>query len=368
MSERGVSRFNQYNGYLRVGLGYIFLPPKVDREEYIKTCYRKMRVPMVINEGGAMVKSCYITKEALNNITFSDKNGGLGSPVVYISPPVNDVPIIIGVIPTEKEVNPLDAGEFYLSRLAEGIFLSVNGDIKNKLLSLLSLGTESPTQILIRAIGLNQSEVNIESDKNVNLNGRSQVNVEARASINLNVKNSNEDSELKTIFIDNNYIWLQRGDDQIIIAPDNINIIQKTEDIDEDGNPIYNNINLNKKGGITINRGMDTVISILKEAISIQRKEDSIVLDDNHIHLQTENTVDVNGGSEFTALGETLKNKLDELENQILLIKNILSNASTTTPSGTDSASNYKTNIALGLASMNPIDFSGVIAKKLKTD
>ena len=57
-------------GNISVGIGYIIVPPDVDRQKYIDTCYAKETVSMYLDFGGFSVNNVRISVDALNLIEF----------------------------------------------------------------------------------------------------------------------------------------------------------------------------------------------------------------------------------------------------------------------------------------------------------
>jgi hypothetical protein len=80
MNSRGKYRAlaNSLDG---MNIGYITIPTGCERKDFIDTCMRRCKV-MVYFDGGVFKQDVPITREALNNITFPDAPGELGSPVV----------------------------------------------------------------------------------------------------------------------------------------------------------------------------------------------------------------------------------------------------------------------------------------------
>ena len=85
----GVKRENIENYNYPVGFGYITIPYDVDRDLYIKTCYRKERVAIQLDDGGGIIRNCYVGKTAMQNIEFPENFDKLGSGVFFIVPKFN---------------------------------------------------------------------------------------------------------------------------------------------------------------------------------------------------------------------------------------------------------------------------------------
>lgn len=123
-------RYRQENYSDPVDYGYIIIPTSVDRNEYVSMCYRRERVSILGAHGTGFIKDCYISREALREITFPPDDTQLGVMVAYIVNDFNNVPIIVGVISKESESQLLEEGEFRLEKTYNGSKVSVSGKSK----------------------------------------------------------------------------------------------------------------------------------------------------------------------------------------------------------------------------------------------
>jgi len=108
----GISRSNQSNYSHPVGFGYITIPSGVDRDMYIKTCYRKERVSIQLDDGGGVIQNCYISRPAIREILFPEEPDQMGSCVAFIVPKHYNIPIITEVISKADETQLLEEYSF----------------------------------------------------------------------------------------------------------------------------------------------------------------------------------------------------------------------------------------------------------------
>lgn len=140
----GVKRYDIPNSSYPVGFGYITIPFDVDREKYVQTCLRKERVAIQLDDGGGVIKNCYVSKNILQQIYFPLKDTELGSAVAFIVPKFYNIPIIVGVISKADETQLLDeysfkkvVGDDESKVVIEGkgktgeLFLNVESDYEN---------------------------------------------------------------------------------------------------------------------------------------------------------------------------------------------------------------------------------------------
>lgn len=90
-----------------VGIGYVAIPFGSDRNKYVETCFRRERIAIQLDAGGSVIQNCYVDKSVLKEISFPETNETLGSPVAYIVPEFNDMPIIVAVISRPGETQLL---------------------------------------------------------------------------------------------------------------------------------------------------------------------------------------------------------------------------------------------------------------------
>lgn len=99
----GVKGFEAEN--LPCGVGFVIIPPGIDRETYIKDVYSTGRISI---NGGQQHSNFYdilIDREVLQRIRFPEMEGKLGTPVVWINLPKHNEPIVIACLKFD--------GEFY---------------------------------------------------------------------------------------------------------------------------------------------------------------------------------------------------------------------------------------------------------------
>lgn len=127
----GVSRANQSNFNHPAGIGYITIPIDIDRDLYIKTCYRKERVAIQLDGGGGVINNCYISRQVIQDIVFPERAQGLGSCVAFIAIKHHNLPIIVGVISKSDETQLLEENSFKKIVSTKSANVSVEGKGKS---------------------------------------------------------------------------------------------------------------------------------------------------------------------------------------------------------------------------------------------
>lgn len=305
MRKKGVSRFGQYNTPPKIGVGYVYIPVGIDRDEFVQTCYRKSRISIMSDQGGGVINECYITQEVLNNVVFPDFNGLTGTPIVFVTDDFNTKPIIVGTLREPDNFNVREDGEIVHEVSYGNTIISISGSAKEGNLGI-SVSGETPNRIFISCVGGGESKIDIEADNAVSIKANSKVDVTAYEE--LSVKMKDVDSEIiSELFAD-------------------------------------------------------------KDSLQLRRDKNIITLDKDNVHIETDKEVNVNGGKEPVALAETTIKKLDTLMKYIMTIKNALSNATTNTIAPLDNGATYKAQIATMIASISSIKFDDIKAEDLFTD
>lgn len=165
-----------------VGYGYVCIPEGVDRSKYIKTCYRKEKISILLDQGGSMILDCYITKEALQNIKFPESSDELGGLVVYVIQKFNSKPIIIGTISKTNESQLLDENTFKLNKNKNDSGVSISGNADGSL-SIYVNNKTSGGKVSINIVG-EDSELNIRNSGTTNIDSTGDVNVKSSSSVN----------------------------------------------------------------------------------------------------------------------------------------------------------------------------------------
>lgn len=124
------------------GLGYIIIPPDVDRDKYIEECFVNETVSIYLDSGGMSINNVKITRECLDNIEFPDKINELGQCVVYIIHPKSRLPIIIGTLSKIKQSNLIGYKQINFRKSFKENFSSVKID---GVLGQITLSTFSET-------------------------------------------------------------------------------------------------------------------------------------------------------------------------------------------------------------------------------
>lgn len=168
MNSRGKYRVlaNSLDG---MNIGYITIPSGCERKDFIDTCMRRCKV-MVYFDGGVFKQDVPITREALNNITFPDVPGELGSPVVVMSNRYTNASIVTGTLVNETETPSGYENTIQFRKIINGVSCAVTIDPTNNHISL-DVQSKDEVSVDVNATGSEAAKINLYSTGSVNVKG-----------------------------------------------------------------------------------------------------------------------------------------------------------------------------------------------------
>lgn len=169
---RGVEKDTAWNSSVSVGIGYIAIPFGVDRDTFVKGCYRRERVSIVLEHGSTMVRNCYIDTNVLQQVKFPSSCEELGSPVVFVMDKFNRLPVVVASFTRSRERVISEEESFTIERQINGGNLSIVGTGDGKL--LISLDSKTGSRVKIRVKGENSS-VDLKCDGKTEVYSKDEV-------------------------------------------------------------------------------------------------------------------------------------------------------------------------------------------------
>jgi hypothetical protein len=185
------------------GIGYIMLPTDLDRDEYIKTCYRTGTVSIIGEEGFDVAHRVRIGKIAIQLIEFPNSSNELGSGVFWVKLANQEEPIITEVLFNQAEGLDNEEGDFTVSKgdidSNSSFLLTKDG----KYLISVSSNKEGVAVVDIKAVSENETGlINIFSNGILNISSTKETNVKSNGTV--RVQGTNEDeTELSEIVVEN---------------------------------------------------------------------------------------------------------------------------------------------------------------------
>lgn len=196
LGKPGVSPTNKKGTLVPpVGFGYILIPSGVDRDDFVKTCFRTNRVTIIDDAGGGVIKDCYITNEALQNVKFPREPEQIGQPVVWVAQGFQNQPMVIGTFNLTDKVTERDDEEFQVQREWDGGILNIQGSAKSGTLFISIEGNPSGF-LKISSLGDENSILELNSPGTVRVTGCQ--NLQATAYREMNIELLDVEAENRT--------------------------------------------------------------------------------------------------------------------------------------------------------------------------
>lgn len=209
-------RHRQQNRLYPFGYGYVVIPDRVNRDEYIETCFRKGVVSLVAYNGGNFMKDCNISKTALKEVVFPKDSETFGSCVCFGTEPVNNLPTVIGVLFKGAEGSLLSEGDFDIGKTYEKNNVSVSGSAKEATLNINVNDFDDVGVLNINVVGGNGGKINITAKTDINIKSNNKVSIDTFNEIELKTLNTNTDEETK-INISKDGKIVSSGKEQVLL-------------------------------------------------------------------------------------------------------------------------------------------------------
>ena len=155
------------SGIGNCGIGSVIIPLDVDRDEYIKTCYKTSTITAHLGFGYGSMNSIPVDSEVLQRLTFPEDESSNGSTIIWVKDEVTGIPIVIGVLSSSDDYQTLEQG---MRRTTSDVGLSsveqvCNANTPEYRLIVRGGNAEDEPVIQISAVSASRkAEVGISSD------------------------------------------------------------------------------------------------------------------------------------------------------------------------------------------------------------
>jgi len=213
------------------GTCYLIIPENVDRDKYVKGCYRTGRVAVLMDDG-SFIPNVPIGLSILKDVDFPNEVKELGSQLIWVNHMVHNKPIIIDRILKDDEAIDLDENEFELEKYTENGFVSIRGVAKEGNLFINVEGKNSNGGKIYIDVSNEDEEgdiiLNLKGDlraelKNLIYNILEEWNIENTGGININSK---EDININPTE-DGKKVNLGTGDEPILLGDKTVDELSK---------------------------------------------------------------------------------------------------------------------------------------------
>lgn len=347
--------------------GYITIPYKVDKKNFIETCLRTGTVS-VITDGGNFRNEILITNEALQNINFPDEEGGYGTQVIIASLPYRTTPIVIGTILNDDQSPAWKENMHRFMKINDKTSVCIEENADESSIDI-TVNSEEKTDINIISVGNEESEIKLQSSGKVNVIADKEINATSYDTIVskiVNVESEAEEpgKEERSITMNLSSLilkWLEEDKTSTITFDKDkfrLSLHDDTEFIDINDDQIIISFKENEEQIIINSDNID---------VSYKNGEEKITLSQNLIKLLTGNRFEVNDAKEPLTLAETLIEKINELQNQINTLKMAWSQAAASVKPQDGGASGFAAG-ATSVSSIVQIDFSDIKSQTTFSD
>lgn len=139
------------------GIGYLTVPDDLDRDLFVKQCFKQGKVAIVLESGGVKT-DVTVASHVFNYLDFPPDNKSLGSLVFWVNKPKDNKPVIIATINKNNEFINLSEHNFKLGKsFKNGNYVEISGDAKSGALMINAQGTDSGGNLNITVTNKNDN-------------------------------------------------------------------------------------------------------------------------------------------------------------------------------------------------------------------
>lgn len=160
-----------------VGVGYVFIPEDRNRDDFVDTCFRTMRMS-VIDDNGNPIHNCYVTKEVLQQIRFPRNAGEIGDSVVWVCKPFLAQPVVVGTFVTSDEPDFRSDQELRVLKQWNQGAIDIHGSSKEGFLTIDVRG-EVSGDFQLNILGNDASRCRVFSTGDVDISANGKVKIQA---------------------------------------------------------------------------------------------------------------------------------------------------------------------------------------------
>lgn len=164
-----------------IGIGFLAIPEGEDRNIFINQCFNKEKFS-IINENGELILNVLCLKHVINDLQFPKKleegTPSLGSQVIYITYPNQNIPIIIGVINKQGISEYFTEDNLSYTKIFDDCIAGLVGNLSlRKLFLSIKSATKKFCKLIIGVSGDDKSELSLESTGYVLIKGDTGIKI-----------------------------------------------------------------------------------------------------------------------------------------------------------------------------------------------
>lgn len=217
-----------------VAIGYVVVPPDVERAAYVAQCYARNTVT-VYTPGGEFFPRVPVPKNWMSEIEFPAEKGETGSPVLLLNMPRHNEPVVGAVFNSPEQVAQVlgEAKFSLLRRSAGGRYVGIQGDGTRGTLTLTVCGQaqdEGRLQIqVINQAGAGQLDVQVRGDATIRAEGTLSASAGKKLVLGVNDKAESEPEMLLEYTRGQGLTYVDEWENQLTITADKIQLRRKKD-------------------------------------------------------------------------------------------------------------------------------------------
>lgn len=171
-----------------INFGYVILPDDSDRDSYVRDCFNRGVVSILVEDGGGVIHDVDITEQVIRDIIFPTQMSELGSFVCFFTEPFGNRPFVLGTFTKNNQVNTLKENTHLIQKGSEGSssLIHVGDD------GVINIDVYGNNNLGVLNININNSS----GTGKLNVNAKGDINIDCEGSI--KVKNIGGDISVET--------------------------------------------------------------------------------------------------------------------------------------------------------------------------
>lgn len=206
------------------GIGYITLPTDLDRDTYIRDCYKNFHVSLKTEDGG-FLNRVPISPEVLNFCEFPSTTTEIGTCVIFVTDEMLQEYFIVARFANRNEIGDNKEGAFKIRRKIGSQFVEISGSAKEKHLNLIVDGDTDGGEININVLNNNKNgavNVNIAGDLKLLASGQVSLYQEGTFKVETADNKSDNSATFDQTSTENHFqnqkIVINKGDEPFVLG------------------------------------------------------------------------------------------------------------------------------------------------------
>lgn len=231
MNDETLGIRNLDTGIGTAGVGFVVVPSNIDREQYIKDCYRTNTLSINGGIGYGIFNGVHADNDVMQNITFPTDEENRGTAVVWVRDSISQLPVIVAVLRKQSEYYNLSENQYRLKRnntdKTRVVELFVDGDTSDFELTVIG-DKKQPARVNIKLSSQNKDSVfTLSCDNEINVSSDKKITLESNEQINVQLTQKGENKATIKYVIEEGFSYKDEFENEITCKDGEVNIISK---------------------------------------------------------------------------------------------------------------------------------------------